>query len=886
MQTSFLSTKLYFPSPRPSLVPRPRLVECLQTGLGGPLTLISAPAGYGKTTLLVEWRAGAGCNFPAAWFSIDSGDNNLFRFWEYLTAALETLQRGLAGEVTSLLQAPQLPPPEALVAALVNGLAGFTKDSALILDDYHLITSSEIHQYLICLLDHLPPHMHLVLLTRLDPSIPLARLRARGHLTEIRAADLRFTVAEAAAFLNQMMGLALTEKQVEILEQRTEGWIAGLQLAALTMQGHGDLESFVTAFTGSHRYVLDYLVEEVLSLQSERIRDFLLKTSILERMNAALCNTLTDESDGQAALEELERANLFVVVLDSSRQWYRYHHLFADVLQVRLRQTDPGRLLDMHRRAAGWLEQNGFLPEALHHALAAGDRENAGRLAELVGGQMLNRGELVALLGWLEVLRDLVPERPGLCIAKAWALALTGQDAEVEPLLGRAEQLLAGSPIDETSQQRCGIIAAIRCYLARHTGDAPCCLELGRQALEILPESNPGVRGVVHLSLGSAHILRGDFAAAIQSMREASRLGKLGNNLNLAVNAISTVATLLMAHGQLHQSEDTFAEAMTLARLPDGRVLPIAGRVHSGLCRLFYEWNDLAVAQEHARQAYELGQIWGDADSLVAAHVILARSHQARGDLRSAEESLRAAENLARTRQLTLTSAGRVEMERLSLWLARGNYEACERWRLANEASASNIDKPTLNSGKRLMLARIHLAQGDGSAALKVLSQLLRASEAAGNWGSVIELLALQSLAWQQKGNLPSALKALGRALALAEPEGYLRTFLDEGQPMLGLLRRAASKGLHPAYVRQILAAVAPAGESSRPVQPLIEPLSKRELEILRLIAAGKSNRQIAEELFLTVGTVKRHISNTFSKMNVQSRTKCLARARELDLLT
>jgi LuxR family maltose regulon positive regulatory protein len=883
MQTALLTTKLYIPPTRPKLVARPRLVERLQAGLRGPLMLISAPAGYGKTTLLSEWRAGAGRDCPVAWFSIDSEDNNLFRFWGYVVAALETLQEGLTNNVASLLQLPQFPTAEELITSLINDLSSFANDFILVLDDYQTITSSKIHQYLTYLVDHLPLQMHLVLLTRIDPSLPLARLRARNQLVELRASDLRFTADETAEFLNTVMGLRLSAENVKALEYRTEGWIAGLQIAALTMQGKDDVDSFIRRFTGNNRYVMDFLVEEVLQQQTESIQNFLLRTSILDRLTGSLCDAVTDQQNSERTLAELELSNLFVVPLDNECQWYRFHHLFSEALQIRLRQSDPKQLLELHRRAARWLEQHDFLLEALQHALAAEDKELTGRLAELSGAQMLARGELMALLDWHERLKDISLERPHLCVDKAWALMLTGQVDEVESLLGRAEQLILGHTPDETIQHMRGHIAAIRCFMASRTGDAPRCIELGGHALEDLPETDPGVRGVVHLALGGTHIQRDDFPAAIQSIKEASRLGKLAGNFNLAVTAISTVANLLMAQGQLHRSEEMYREAMQLARLPNGHVLPIAGRVHSGLCRLFYEWNDLPAANDHARQTYEMGQKWGNADSLLTAHVMLARIHQARGEIGGAEESLQSAENLVRTRQLTPSSAEWVEMARLSLWLVQGNLEACARWMRANDPKSSG--EHTLNAGKQLILARILLAQGNHTRASRMLAQFLPDNETVKHWGTVIELLVLQSIACQQKGDLPDALNTLSRALSLAEPEGYIRTFLDEGEPMLSLLRRAASKGLHPAYIRRILAATTSEGRSSQSVQPLIEPLSERELVILRMVAAGKSNQQIGGELFLAVGTVKRHVSNIFGKMNVRSRTECVARARELGLL-
>ncbi|NTU54923.1 MAG: helix-turn-helix transcriptional regulator, partial [Anaerolineales bacterium] len=527
--TAFLfAAKLHFPQIRSNLVARPRLMEILEKGLRGPLTLISAPAGSGKTTLMGEWRAHTKNQIPVAWLSLDMADNDPLRFLTYLTASIESASPKLTLPTVDLLQSPQPPALEIIVSSLIESLDSFTDELIIALDDYHVISSLVVHDLLNNILAHLPPALHLVLLTRADPPLPLARLRVRNQLTEIRTHDLRFTVDEVAAFLSQTMGLSLSHEQVASLEARTEGWIAGLQLAALSMQGRGDVDDFVAAFTGSHRYVVDYLIEEVLSLQPEKTRDFLLKTSILERMNASLCNALTGESDGQGILEELERANLFVINLGSDRQWYRYHHLFADVLHQRLMQSHSDDVTGLHIRASVWLEQNDLLQEALHHALAGRDMERAGRLAEAGNYEMLKRGELVAMLGWLDRVKELVSHRPRLCLDKAWALMLTGQMEEVETLLARAEELLNDGYAGEDADYLHGSLASIRCYIAARDGDFARALTLGEKALTIMPETIHGMRSVVYLAMGGANILKGNSAAVVHCMREATRLGILG----------------------------------------------------------------------------------------------------------------------------------------------------------------------------------------------------------------------------------------------------------------------------------------------------------------------------------------------------------------------
>jgi LuxR family transcriptional regulator, maltose regulon positive regulatory protein len=881
MSTPLLATKLHFPQVRSNLVPRPRLMAILEQGLRGPLTLISAPAGSGKTTLMGEWRETARDQIPVAWLSLDTADNESLRFLTYLTASIKSASPNLTHPTVDLLQASEPPALDVITSSLIESLDSFTDELVVALDDYHVITNITIHEILNNLLAHLPPALHLVILTRADPPLPLARLRVNNALTEIRAHDLRFTLDEVAAFLSQTMGLSLTREQVASLEARTEGWIAGLQLAALSMQGRGDVDDFVAAFTGSNRFVVDYLIEEVLSLQSEKTRDFLLKTSILERMNASLCNRLTGESDGQTMLEGLERANLFVLNLGSDRQWYRYHHLFADVLQQRLMQSDPEEVDGLHRRASAWLEENNDLNEAVHHALAGRDLERAARIAEGLGFQLLQRGELVAMLGLLDAVRELVPERPQLCIDKAWALMLTGQLTEVELLLQRAEELLDTRFTEKDMRFERGSIAAIRCYLITRNGDAARGLELGKQALDILPETSYSTRSVVYLTMGGANVLLWNIDSIIQNMRKAARLGIQGGNVHSAVTAISTIANLLMTQGQLHRSEETFREALPHATQPNGQPLPIAARIFGGLSRLYYEWNDLDTAHDYASQAFELGQKWGNVDTLITAHVMLARVQQARSDFNGAEESLHAAERLLQTRQAERTGPEWVEMAHVWLWLAQGNLEACERWLNVH------AKKPKMNAGDQYIMARILLAQGYHDRALEMLVPLMNESDALGHANSVIELLVFQALAHQQKGDSPSAIETLTRALTLAKPEGYVRVFLDQGKPMRELLSKVKGDGRNTDFVLALLTSFErePNFASQPSPRASTDLLSDRELEILRLIASGASNKKIASELVIAIGTVKRHTVNIFNKLGVENRTEAVAKARELNLM-
>ena len=882
VSTSLLSTKLYFPPARPNLVPRPRLVEQLNAGLTKPLTLISAPAGFGKTSLMSEWRMGNESGISAAWLSLDDGDNNPLRFWLYLIAALETLQDNSFDTIHGLLQSPEPIAPETIASSILHELESFREDHVIVLDDLHIITSPGIQQALAFLLDHLPPKSHLVILTRADPPLPLSRLRVRNQLTELRAADLRFTLDEVTTFLTLTMGLHLTQEQIASLEARTEGWIAGLQLAALSMQGRGDVDDFVAAFTGSHHYVVDYLIEEVLSLQSEKMRSFLLKTCILERMNASLCNTLTGESDGQPMLEELERANLFVVGLDNERQWYRYHRLFADVLRGRLKLSDAKGFVDLHHRAAEWHEKNALLTEALDHTLAAGDLEYAAHLVEKNALSMLFHGELIMLLNWLDKVKNEIPRRPWLSIYQAWVLVHTGQQEKAASILDQVEQKAFSSATGAEGREVRGHVAAIRAHIAAYRWDGAGALAFGHQAMELLPATNLAIRSFVAQVVGGVYLLSGDLESASSTLSKARQLGKAAGNLHVAVLATFMLANLRADQGQLHRAVETYREALQLAITRGGQPLPVAARAYNGLGGVYYEWNDLDTASQFASQCIALAKKWGNINALVSAHLIMARVKRARGDLNGAQSCIYEAEDLAHNHTLAPGGTGSLEINQVSLWLAAGNLEAATRWTLRKGFRVDD-QVPPLREAEYRMFARVLLAQNETEAALTLMSRLLAVAESAGKAGDLIELLILKALALQARKDIAPALGALKQALILAQPEGYVRVFIDKGKPLQELLKRVKGEEQAKNYVHNLLAFFG--GETSPGSQPLIEPLSERELEIMRLVAGGKSNQEIAAELYLAVGTVKKHISNIFGKLNVDSRTRCIAQARELHLI-
>jgi len=897
MSTPLLTTKLRVPPPRPRLVPRPRLIERLNAGLAGKLTLISAPAGFGKTTLLCEWLQAAGpkraAPLPVAWVSLDEDDDDPARFWAYVIAALQTLEVGIGTGTRAALDSPQRPPIQSVLTALLNEIAslesagGSARPSyVLVLDDYHLITAGAVHSALAFLLDHLPPPMHLVVSTRADPPLPLARLRARGELTELHAADLRFTAEETAAFLSQVMGLDLTVEEVAALEARTEGWIAGLQLAALSMQDRKDVSGFLTTFSGSHRYVLDYLAEEVLQRQPEKIQAFLLRTSILDRLTADLCDAVTGEGNSQAILETLDQKNLFTFPLDDERRWYRYHHLFAEFLRAQLEGRDSSAPL--HRRASAWYEQRGTFSEAIDHALAGGDFERAASLIEGVAWETLMRGEIISLQDWLRALPEPhVRTRPHLCITHAWTLFLMGQPLEaIETRLHDAAACTtAGRPVESAFR---GLLDVLHALLGIFRGDVSYTEELSRQIAERLPEGGPFLRSLFALNQGITLAWSGDVASSRQAFAETARISLETGNALFTLFATCQVAELQMMQGQLQRAMGTYRRALQLASDQEGRPLPIAGLALLGMGEILRERNDLDAAARHLTQGIEMCQQWARIWAM-EGQVALARVWQAKGDIEGARDLFHSTEQMAARFDASELDDFLVAAHQARFWLAQGKVQAASQWAArwnAYLAAQGGMTPFPLRELGQLTLARLLIAQGKADEALALVLPLCQAVEETVRAGHVLECLVVRALAHRSRGQTAQALSALARALALAEPEGYVRLFADEGPPMAALLREATSRGIAPEYASGLLAAFdAGPGLKPPPSPPLPEPLSDREMDVLRLIAAGLSNREIAQELVVEVSTVKWHINNLYGKLDVHSRTQAVACARELNLL-
>ena len=902
MDNPLLKTKLYMPPIRPKLVFRPRLLERLKAGLQLKLTLVAAPAGYGKTTLLSEGIRSS--QMPVGWVTLDENDNDSTRFWLYVISAMQTVRADIGKSTLGLLQSPQAPPIEFIITTIINEMSEVGEEFTLVLDDYHMIEAKIIHDAVTFLLKHLPPQAHLVIISRTDPPLSLAHLRARNQLTEIRAADLCFTTEETKAFLNDVIGLELSDEDIAILESRTEGWIASLQLAAVSMQRRKDISTFIAEFSGSRRYIMDYLIEEVLRRQEASTQSFLLETAILDRFTASLCDAVTRRNDSRERLVQLEATNLFLVPLDDERQWYRYHYLFADLLRNQLLLSQQGRITELNVRASQWFEQEGLMGEAISHALGAKDSERAASLVESVALTMVMQSHCLTVLSWLEKLPSvLINDRPWLCLSGALANQLVGHSDAVEPLLQRAESAMSRAE-EEQPATSFPDHAKIRSRMTTGRinrslieGDTQRTIELCHEALKHLPEDDLIARATVVGNLGISYWAIGDLLAARSYLEEANTIGQAGGNLYHSLFAMSYLGDIHRVQGHLYQAAEQYREAIRLgSQWSSDEPLPVTGNAYVGLSQVLHEWNDINGAIHHASIGTKLAERGGVIRTILIGYSLLAWQNQTCGNTKAVTEALQRAEEIRpKSNPFTLLHASAWKA-RLSL--AQDDLYAADRWATSQEPKLNLQDIPDFWSElPYLTLVRLRIAQGEVGEIPVLLEHLSKKVESEKRTGSLIEVLALQSIAWQAQGEIDQALATLERALHLAESEGYVRTFIDEGEPMAKLLRLAASRGIAKKYVRRLLASFQrpTPGVEFKPkvlsvegvVAPstLVEPLSVRELEVLRLIVAGMSNREIAEKLIIGEGTVKTHINNIYGKLDVQSRTQAIARATELKLL-
>ena len=899
-----LAAKLHMPASRPDFVPRPRLMARLDEGLARGLILVCGPAGYGKTVLLADW-AGRGGHL-AGWLSLDAGDNDPARFWRHAVAALDRARPGTGERLAPLLGPPAPASFQGLVTALINELGELAADEVLlVLDDYHLISAQPVHESVAFLVEHRPAGMCVVLASRSDPPLPLARLRARGQLTEMRVAELRFTPAEAAELL-QHAASALPDASVAALAARTEGWAAGLALAALSLRGHEDAAAFVAAFTGSHRYVLDYLAEEVLDRQDGQLRTFLRETSVLERLSGPLCDAVTGREGSQALLEQAERAGLFLIPLDEVRGWWRYHHLFADLLRARMQEKQPGRLAQLHRNAAAWYAEHGLADEAIGHAAAAGEMLWAARLIERHFDEVFSlRGEAATVHRWMSVLpAAVVRSRPRLLLAQALMAATSGHIEEVEPLLDAVE---CAPPdwADEPFEPTAGVAASHlinvpaltmlhRSYLAQLRGDAGATAAFAAQALA---ESKPQERlpsASAHGFLAVAEWLRGRLAAAERAFA-ASVIGwrETGQPTLIAWGCYQ-LALIQRAQGRLDAAELTCQWALG-SLVTSGRPPPAAGPGYVGLAEIAHQRDELDVALRHATEGIALCRQFVHTTPLADGLATLAMIRQATGDPAGALEAVTEAG------QASPGPAGMlnpVPATRARVLLAQGDLAAAARF--ARENSLGPDDEPDYaRESGHLVLARVLVAQDRPGQALALLDRLYETASGQDRAGSLIEIGALLALARAATGDEAGAVAALAEALLLACPQGYVRVFADEGPPMAALLGRLiaaqrtgqAAAGVPLGYLARLQRAfdTGPSTPDHRSgtaaVQGIVDPLTSRELEVLTMLAGGRSNQAIARELVVTLDTVKKHVSHVLGKLGAANRTEAVARARELRLI-
>ena len=928
MSTPLLTTKLFIPTVNAELVERPRLVAQLNAGLGRKLTLISAPAGFGKTTLLTEWIQTMGKVDPPiaiAWVSLDERDNDPVRFLTYVIAALQTMHLHVADaefgrQALTLLRAPQTPPSESILTAVINDITAASQAEhlahvriVLVLDDYHLIEERRVHQDLTFLLHHMPPAMHVIIASRSDPPLHLPRLRVQGQLTEIRARDLRFTASEAATFLNQMMGLDLSDDQVALLDQRTEGWIAGLQLAAHSMQLQNDKRAFLTAFAGDDRYIADYLMEEVFNHQPAHVQEFLLQTSILDQLTPSLCNAVLERTDSRAVIDSLEQSNLFIIPLDNKREWYRYHRLFADLLRERLEESARDRTV-LHHRASQWYRKNGHIPQAVEHSLAVDAYADAMGLIEEGAPDLFLRSELTTLTKWWRILpQDMVSTRPRLCMIYAWAWLATGNPEKAKDCLTTIERAInvpmTALTADETKDSsvapeiRAALIeiAVVRSTILLEQFEVPEALHLAQLVLPYLEqEGQPrlfntpqSLRPVMLFNVGLARRYYGQLEHANQALVRAVELGQEQKNLHLVGPASACLAGNQATQGRLAQAAKTCKQAVQWLETLTGPASPMSGQLLIIWSSLLYEWNRLESAQRMLDKGLELAKMWNHAEALLPGYLTLARLRRAQGDWQSAYDSLETLTELVQSTPQAAAAARAADDFQAILQAELGDSTGAQRQVRARRLGV-DADVPYFREEQGIIQARLLLASGAPDEALEPIAELRASAEAGGRWGRVIELLVLQATALDAADQPGDALKALTHALRLAEPEGFVRTFVDAGPTIAHLLLKAIETDIAADYCRRLLGAFpdaparapisvsTPGGDAS----PQIEPLTPRELQVLQLIAEGLSNTLIAERLFLAPGTVKVHAHNIYSKLGVGNRTQAVARARSLGILS
>ena len=891
MDDALLITKLHRPASPHVLIERPRLFQRLATNTAGKLTLVCAPAGFGKSSLISQWL-GQPDPPKSAWLSLDDGDNDLRSFMTYFIAAFQQVDERIGGITSAMLQSPQLPTIETLVSPLVNDITATNEALILVLDDYHVIELQEIHDVLSFLLTHQPSNLHLIILSRHDPPLALGRLRAQGNVREFRSADLRFNQEESNVFFQSVMKTDLNLDEVAALQTRTEGWVAGLQLAGLALQRQQSIHEFVQRFAGSHEFIVDYLGDEVLNQQTDEIRNFLLKTSILERFNAALCDQVTGSNRSHHMLEYLSQVNLFLIPLDNENRWYRYHHLFSDFLKYQLRRNYPKQVSNLHLRASDWFHENGFIDDAIYHALAGEHYENAAELIEQVGLKMVGRARFDLLKNWLDALpQQLWDERPYLGILLAWSSVLKGKPGDAVAQLNMAEGSMQ-HVLEESNtwlEVACQL-ELLRGYVARSNGDLVTTISQTKKALEYLPENNPFLQCTVYLNLGGNYWLSGDLVAAEDPLYRATAFVNQAGTEYPALAAAGFLANVYLQTGRLRQARTHCQKTTDAAFSHRSHPLPAIAYIYVEQGELFYEQNDLAAAEEILENAIRLATDVDRVVNIARATQLIALIKHAKGEAEATSQHIDQANTLFEESGSRYNLMRQMEFDyyRVRLWLWQGNLIMASQW--AQDHEAKHEVNTTWGILNELSLARVLLANRQPDKALPILSECQHLAQSSALIGWMIESLILKALCYQTLGKENDALLSLTQALSLAEPEGYVRSFADEGVAMGDLLtsliaRYADLAEPHPFsadYASQLNVIIR---SESQEMPGLIEPLTDRELDILRLLASGLTNPEIADELVISVGTVKQHNHAIFRKLDVRTRKQAVERARELYLL-
>ncbi|QQS35930.1 MAG: AAA family ATPase [Ignavibacteriales bacterium] len=892
MTAPILNTKLFKPAAGPQTIIRKRLNDRLNAGLKSKVILISAPAGFGKTTLISTWIDQLNSN--VGWVSLDIADNDPNRFLTYCLASLQTADNELGKTTMSLLQSPQSSSVELIITNLINDITSTLNETILVLDDFHLIDSKEIHAAMDYLIENLPSNLKLVVLSRQDPPWHLSRMRVRNHLTELREADLRFTSEEALDFFRDTMKLELSQEDIAALDSRTEGWIASLQLAALAMQNRKDISAFIADFTGSHNYIVDYLTEEVLQHQSGEIQEFLLKTSILNRFCSGLCDAVTGKNNSSELLEYLIKSKLFVIPLSDTRIWYRYHHLFSDLLQYRLSLTYPDKIKDLHIRASIWYEENGLIEEAFFHAVKGDDFESAADLVESVSVNTLMRGEIVTLRKWVsQIPEEVVNKRALISICKAWIYNISGDLQKVEPEVLKAEKAIGEGQRRYNESDVANIkghVVLLRSYYFSpfYTGNPENIIkhrQMLHEAEKNLQTTNPIILSILQLVIGGTYFFTCEWKPALEAFKSAQYYGELSGNHLVTYAAINNYADILIFQGKLKEAHRLISSAIDEAVSKYGKLFPPLSFSYLAMGKLMYEMNDIAAAEEYFQLCIKLTNTIANPAIYLMSLLQLAYIKQVQGNTKEAKAYLNKSESVGQINTIYLREIT-VESFRTRVLLLQKNFKSTISW--IERFRKDPMTNAGLFSQAKLIIARTYIALGDNDTALLLLSELKDSSENFGATGWLIEALILESIAFDAEGETDRAIDSLKKSLALAESENYMRMYIDHGKSMTELLETVLAiypddESFSAGYVTLLINEMNKENSSNGLSDQ--EPLSDREIEVLRLLSAGFSNKAIAEKLFVAIGTIKKHTHSIYQKLDVDSRTKAIKKARDLNII-